>query len=191
MHMTPDARRAFAQNKQLADSERQRLFDACWKEWYPRLEAYLRSFAGLSAEDREELAGDALLRAFDRSYLYRPELPFEPWLVAIARRLALSRLRSAARRREYPTAPEGLREAADTRHRGPEGECVREAERVEVAAFVRSLPERERELAFLVYGRDMSLAEAARATGTPLGTVKWRMSRIRDRMRETLEVQDA
>lgn len=189
--MTLDARRAFVGNKRLASDERQRILDALWREWYPRLEVYLRSFAGLSPEDREEIAGDALLRAFDRADRYRPELPFEPWLVTIARRLALSRLRATGRWREFPTAPEDLRDAADTRRRGPEGDCVREAERSEVAAFVRALPERERELAFLVYGRDMSLAEAARATGTPLGTVKWRMSRIRDRMRETLEVQDA
>lgn len=189
--MDLDARRAFAGNKHLAHDERQRLFDSLWREWYPRLAAYLRSYASLSPEDREELAGDALLRAYERADRYKPELPFEPWLVAIARRLALSRLRAANRSREFPTAPEDLRDAADTRHRGPEGECVREAERVEVAAFVHSLPERERELAFLVFGRDMSLADAARATGAPLGTVKWRMSRLRARMRETLEVQDA
>lgn len=189
--MDLDARLAFAGNAHLTRDDRQRLFDSLWREWYPRVEAYLRSFSSLSPEDREELAGDSLLRAFERADRYRPELPFEPWLIAIARRLALSRLRSAGRRKEYPTAPEDLRDAADTRHRGPESECVREAERVEVAAFVRSLPERERELAFLVYGRDMNLADAARATGSPLGTVKWRMSRIRARMRETLEVQDA
>jgi len=185
------ARRAFARNQRLDHDERQRLFETLWREWYPRLEVYLRSFAGLSPEDREELAGDAILRAFERADHYRPELPFEPWLIVIARRLALSRLRSASRRREYPTAPEDLRDAADTRHRGPESECVREAERGEVAAFVRALPERERELAFLVYGSEMSLADAARATGSPLGTVKWRMSRIRARMKETLEVQHA
>ncbi|MBU0927086.1 MAG: sigma-70 family RNA polymerase sigma factor [Spirochaetes bacterium] len=189
--MELEERRAFAENGLLAAADRQRLFDALWKEWRPRLEAYLRSFSGLSAEDREELAGDALLRAFERADRYRPERPLEPWLVAVARRMALSRLRSPARRAETPAAPEELLGEADGRRPGPEAECIREEERIAVANLVRSLPERERELAFLVYGRSMSLVEAARATGSPLGTVKWRMSRLRELLRRATEVEDA
>ena len=171
--------------------DRQRLFDSLWKEWRPRLEAYLRSFSGLSPEDREELAGDAVLRAFERADRYRPERPFEPWLVAVARRLALSRLRATSRRAETHSAPEDLRSIADERRPSPETECLRRGEQAAIAELVRSLPERERELAFLVYGRSMSLADAARATGAPLGTVKWRMHRLRERLRLATEVNDA
>lgn len=187
--MEPERRRAFAENRILPADDRQRLFESLWKEWRPRLEAYLRSFSGLTPEDREELAGDAVLRAFERADRYRPEQPFEPWLVAVARRLALSRLRAGARRAESYAAPDDPRSVADERRRGPEAECLRRGEREAIAEFVRSLPERERELAFLVYGRSMSLAEAARATGAPLGTVKWRMSRLRERLRRAKEAE--
>ncbi|GAB1456819.1 hypothetical protein MASR2M48_21270 [Spirochaetota bacterium] len=138
--MEEEERRAFAENRRMPDRDRQSLFDALWKHWHPRLEVYLRTFYGLSLEDCEELAGDALLKAFERAELYRPELSFDPWLIAITRRLALSRLRSQHRRRERTADLVELGSMVDERQLGP---------------------------------------EAARATGSPLGTVKWRMHSLR------------
>jgi DNA-directed RNA polymerase specialized sigma24 family protein len=56
---------------------------------------------------------------------------------------------------------------------------------------VAALPERERELAYLVYGAGLGLGEAARITGEPLGTVKWRMHRLKAAVRSKMEDKDA
>jgi RNA polymerase sigma factor (sigma-70 family) len=49
-----------------------------------------------------------------------------------------------------------------------------------------ALPDDEREAVSLYYGADLSLEEIARVTGTKTTTIKGRLSRARDRLRETL-----
>jgi RNA polymerase sigma-70 factor (ECF subfamily) len=185
--MELETRRRFAQNDLLSGPERKLLFESTWKHWHPRLRVYLASFAGLSPEDGEELAGDAILKAFQGADGYQPDRPFAPWLFAIARREALSRLRSTARRTERAADPSSLDSTADASRLDPAEEASRAEERETVARLVRDLPERERELAFLVYGQGLRLAEAAEATGAPLGTVKWRMARLRRSLKRALE----
>jgi RNA polymerase sigma-70 factor (ECF subfamily) len=49
-----------------------------------------------------------------------------------------------------------------------------------------TLPDDEREAVSLYYGADLSLEEIARVTGTKTTTIKGRLARARDRLRETL-----
>jgi len=178
--MDAGQRRAFAAAGGLEEADRRDLYASIWKEYLPRLAVYLRSFRALSEEDREELAADALGRAFSRSGLYDPGRPFEPWLWTIARALALNALSSRRSRDAEETGrSEGIDEEPDARRPGPEEDCVAGEERRAVASFLSCLPERERELARLVYGDGMKLKEAAAVTGEPLGTVKWRVSAIK------------
>ncbi|MBU0935137.1 MAG: RNA polymerase sigma factor [Spirochaetes bacterium] len=186
--MDVQQRRQFANNKQLDHGARQRLFAGFWQEWHPRLRVYYRSFGALSAEDGEELASDALLQAFERADSYRPERELAPWLYTVARRLALSRLRVLRRRPEQSTDPALFVDLAAAAEPGPEGCYMAGQERVLAARLLNGLPEKERELAYLVYGAELSLPQIARLTGEPLGTVKWRMSTIRTRMRKQAEV---
>jgi RNA polymerase sigma factor (sigma-70 family) len=185
--MESEKRRRFAENGLLARAERVALFAELWKAWHPRLRAYCASFQGLGAEDGEEIAGDALLRAFERVDGYRPEMAFEPWLYSIARRLAFDRMRSARRRFERAVDPCEFDDGPDSRYPGPEEECESNSERDGVRRFMEGLPEKDRELAFLVYGESLKLADAARITGEPVGTVKWRLHAIRKRLGRCME----
>ncbi len=74
---------------------------------------------------------------------------------------------------------------------GPDESLLMVDERVSIAGAVAALPDRERELACLVYGAGLSLSEAARITGEPLGTVKWRIHRLKAAMRSKMEEKDA
>jgi RNA polymerase sigma factor (sigma-70 family) len=187
--MDADERRRFADNHLLAPAERAALFAELWKARHPRLRAYCASFHGLGAEDGEEIAGDALLRAFERADGYRPEMAFEPWLYSIARRLVFDRLRSARRRFERAVDPVVFDDGFDSRYPGPEEECESNAERDLVRGFMEGLAEKDRELAFLVYGESLKLADAARITGEPIGTVKWRLHAIRKRLSRCMEAE--
>lgn len=153
------------------------------------MRVYLDGFAGLTLEDAEELASDALLQAMDKAGSYDPNRPFAPWLYTLARHLAIGRARSLRRRTDKVTNPALLDWQADLP--GPEESLLLEEDRSWVANTVAALPERERELAYLVYGAGLGLWEAARVTGEPLGTVKWRVHRLKAIVRKRMEDKDA
>jgi len=184
-------RREFRDNENLNADERRALFEEVWRAWRPKLIVYLGSFAALSAEDAEELAGDALLRAMEKAPSYDPSRPFAPWLFALTRRLALSSLRRAGRKVELPVEPSEFDARGDERRPGPEALLLDAERRAEAARLLSALPAPERELAYLVYGAGLSLAEAASTTGSPLGTVKWRLHRMRAFLRAGKEAIDA
>lgn len=189
--MDDKRRREFRDNENLNADGRRSLFEELWRAWRPKLVVYLRSFAGLSAEDAEELAGDALLRAMDKATSYDPTRPLAPWLFALTRRLALSSLRRAGRKAELAVEPAEFDARGDERRPGPEALLLDAERRAEAARLLSALPAPERELAYLVYGAGLSLAEAATATKSPLGTVKWRLHRMRALLRTAKEAIDA
>jgi RNA polymerase sigma-70 factor (ECF subfamily) len=65
-----------------------------------------------------------------------------------------------------------------------------EGERLNARDAVRrgltTLPDEEREAIALYYGADLSLEEIARITGTRTTTIKGRLARGRDRLRDVL-----
>lgn len=189
--MDEKRRREFHDNEYLSADVRRALFEEHWRAWRPKLVVYLSSFVALSAEDAEELAVDALLRAMEKASSYDPARPFAPWLFALTRRLALSTLRRAGRKAELAVEPAEFDARGDERRPGPERLFLDAERRAEAARLLSSLPTAERELAYLVYGAGLSLAEAATATGSPLGTVKWRLHRMRALLRATKEAIDA
>ena len=90
---------------------------------------------------------------------------------------------------------QGRRKAAEVRAldrvtAGDQGEDWDESSRVDDRDAVRralaTLPDDEREAVALYYGADLSLEEIARITGARTTTIKGRLARARERMRETL-----
>lgn len=182
-------RSLFAANASLPLPARQELFEALWREWYPRLIVYLRTSGKLGAEDRDELASDAILKAFDKAGGYDPERPFEPWIFALTRRLALDRLRAPARRLEFPVDGEVLDRSRPSPVASPEEALIRRESRKSVARILEGLPAKEREITFLVYSQSMKLKEVSRITGESLGTVKWRLYRLRKLVGQQMEAE--
>ena len=76
---------------------------------------------------------------------------------------------------DLPIESEGL---------SPEQQSEREEQRVEIEAVVRSLPTAYRELIVLRHSQDLTYEEIVEVTGLPLGTVKNRLFRARDMMRQ-------
>jgi len=162
-----------------------------------RLVRALMGFCG-SADDAEEVAQEAFLRAFVALAAFRPELPFYPWLHAIARNAAISR---AARARRFPTVPldepvgEGEPAGGDRDARladpadGPEALAEQRDARAAFWCAVRKLPEEFRSVLIMRLVDDMSYVEIVEATGLPIGTVKSRLARARDRLATLLAAE--
>ena len=66
----------------------------------------------------------------------------------------------------------------------PEQDRERSEWRTEIDAVVKCLPPAYRDLILLRHSRDLSYDEIAEVTGLPLGTVKNRLFRAREMMRE-------
>lgn len=179
----------FHNNHELSPASRTDIFRQLWETWWPHIRVYLGGFSGLTAEDADELASDTLLRALDKAGLYDPTRQFAPWLYSLARNLALGRLRQIKRRPELAADPASLhcREIGP----GPEEQLVLQETGNRVSSILAALPDRDRELACLVYGGGLGLKEAARITGEPIGTVKWRIHRIKTAVRSKMEDLDA
>ena len=66
----------------------------------------------------------------------------------------------------------------------PEQESERKERSLEIETVIRSLPAAYRELIILRHSQDLTYEEIVEVTGLPLGTVKNRLFRARDMMRQ-------
>ena len=107
-----------------------------------------------------------------------------PWLHAVALRVCREARRASARRRRADRSPAASTPAVDP----PRAEA--HAERLELAAHVHEevgrLPEPQRAAVVLCDLEGCSHEEAAARLGWPVGTVKSRQARARDRLRSRL-----
>jgi RNA polymerase sigma-70 factor, ECF subfamily len=130
----------------------------------------------------EQVAQEAILRAFRSLDRFDPARPFRPWLKRVTVNLAIDELR---RERRHESAPEWMSELRAV----PPFE---DAELLDsVVAAVRTLPPRQRIVVVLHYWLDTGVEEIASLLEIPVGTVVSRLSRARASMRAQLEEQRA
>ncbi len=139
----------------------------------------------VGVDDAELLLGDVFRIAFEKRVTYDRERPnARPWLYGIATNLLAHHRRSQARRI-----------AATARLRAAQGPVDDGTERVvdrldaaelwpHVAAAVGRLPEGERDVLLLYVWEELSYEEIATALGVPVGTVRSRLNRARETLRE-------
>ncbi|WP_235950509.1 SigE family RNA polymerase sigma factor [Phycicoccus flavus] len=101
------------------------------------------------------------------------------WVRTVARRAAVSEWRRARNRTEAHRQV-----AVPEAGAGPAGEPG--ADHVAVVAALRALPDEIREAMVLFYVGDLSVDRIAEETGSPVGTVKARLHRGRQRLRPLL-----
>ncbi|MBD0347534.1 MAG: RNA polymerase sigma factor, partial [Thermoleophilia bacterium] len=139
--------------------------------------------------DAEEAAQDGFLKAYRALGRFRSGAPFRPWLLEIVGNEARNRRRSAGRRERL-----ALRVAAESLSGdaapSPEGMLLATERRTELLAAVNALRDEDRLAIGCRYFLDLSEEETAAALGWPRGTVKSRLSRALERLRERMEEPD-
>ena len=139
-----------------------------------------------SAADAEEAAQDGFVKAYRALGRFRRGAPFRPWLLRIVANEARNRRRSAARRERL-----SLRAAAEARPGdavpSPEAALLSREEQGRLLAAVERLSDEHRDAIACRYFLDLSEDETAAALHVRRGTVKSRLSRALDRLREELE----
>ncbi|MCO1617673.1 MULTISPECIES: SigE family RNA polymerase sigma factor [Micromonospora] len=153
-------------------------FDEFYRGSRQRLLGFVYVLTGNLAEAQDAVQ-EAYIRAWQRWSTVRGYDDPEAWVRVVASRIAVSRWRSLrSRARAY------------LRHGAEESMPAPSTDTVEVVAALRRLPEEQRVALALYYLLGMPVAEVARETEAPVGTVKARLSRGRAALAELLAVVD-
>jgi RNA polymerase sigma-70 factor (ECF subfamily) len=158
-------------------------FDRVFEGEYARLRGYLYRRLGSSAAD--EVAAETFAVAFRRWGDLDPSRPVRPWLYGIAANLLRHHWRKERRMlRAY------ARFGLDPIFEQDEEESVEradaKAQNRALAAALAELRPVEREILLLHAWADLTDTEIAEALALPIGTVKSRLHRARERMRNRL-----
>ena len=171
---------AVSRDESLAREFEQRLADC------PKL-AYRVALGVLhNPAEAEDVAQDAMLRAYRNFHRLRDRERFRGWLVRMAFRLALDRIRSKTRRERHEHDA-----TRATIHAQPKSDvenlvASREFER-QVAQALDKLPEKLRIVMVLAAIEGYNTREVAKLAGLPEGTVKSRLFLARKKLAESLQ----
>lgn len=147
-----------------------RAYEALLRECLPLLRAVCRARLR-DATEAEDAVQDTLLTIHRARDSYNAARPFRPWLVAIAERRALDRVRSRGRRvrREMPVDSAG--EIASGEPGAEAGlDARRAAENLRQA--IGDLPPAQRAALGLTKIEELTLVEASRRSGMSVGALK-------------------
>lgn len=132
--------------------------------------------------EAEDIAQDVTVKLARAIHGYRGEAAFKTWLHRITYTTTMDYLRSA--QRTMPLEPSDILKlldgAVDAAQQSSEPD-------VDVWSAVRSLPNQQRDAMLLVYGEDMSHAEAAAVMGCAEKTVSWHIHEAKKRLKVLLE----
>jgi RNA polymerase sigma-70 factor (ECF subfamily) len=134
-----------------------------------------------------DLTQEIFIKIYASLSRYRPEFKFSTWIYKIAHNAAIDHLRrNAGRERSINNGTESEPQQLTIESKGlsPEQQSEREERRIEIESVVRLLPTAYRELIVLRHSQDLTYEEIVEVTGLPLGTVKNRLFRAREMMRQ-------
>ncbi|MFP4176284.1 MAG: RNA polymerase sigma factor [Candidatus Brocadiia bacterium] len=144
--------------------------------------------------EAEDVAQEVFVKACRGIDGFRGECSFSTWLYGIMLNCVRSRWRKQGRRPDVLSLEangdeedDGFSpEPEDTDADGPEERLLREERRDLVRRAILRLPTQFREIVILRDLQDLSYRELSAALDIPLGTVKSRLARARDALREEL-----
>ena len=127
---------------------------------------------------------EALISAFQRAGQFRGDSAVTTWLHRIVVNASLDRLRRRATRSSVPLPEDDMfagRTLVD-----PIDHIGQREDRLAIASALESLSDRQRDAVLLVDVEGWTLEEAASMLGCPVGTVKSRCSRGREKLAQKL-----
>ncbi|HEX6046900.1 MAG TPA: sigma-70 family RNA polymerase sigma factor [Pyrinomonadaceae bacterium] len=161
-------------------------FEELVRRYQRPISAYVYRMVG-NYESALDLTQEIFIKVYSSLNRYRSEFKFSTWIYKIAHNAAVDHLRrTATREQSLVVGSEGdqFDLPIESKRLSPEQESERRERRVEIETVVRALPAHYRELIILRHSQDLSYEEIVEVTGLPLGTVKNRLFRAREMMRQ-------
>jgi len=135
--------------------------------------------------DADDLVQETYLRAFRFSHRFQPGTHLRAWLFQILRNTFLTFYR--VREREAPVAEDGVPDWDPPMfHDAPEDDGATMEAHTDLERAMRRLPEEFRTVLLLAEVEGLPLEEVARVMVCPVGTVKSRIFRAKERLRALL-----
>ncbi|MGC9400473.1 MAG: RNA polymerase sigma factor [Anaerolineae bacterium] len=145
-----------------------------------------------NAQDAEDAAQEAFVKAFRNLDSFELGRPLRPWLLRVTSNLCIDRLR----RRKPTLSLDGMGEDGAWEWKAgtapnPEQHLVAQQRRRQVRALLETLSPTDRAVVTLFYWEDLSYAEIADVTGLTVSAIKSRLYRARQSMAEHLMEEHA
>ena len=161
-------------------------FEELVRRYQRPISAYVYRMVG-DYESALDLTQEIFIKIYNSLDKYRAEFKFSTWIYKIAHNSAVDHLRRTATREQSivnGTEDDQYELPIESGRLTPEQESERKERRTEIEAVVRTLPANYRELIILRHSQDLTYEEIVEVTGLPLGTVKNRLFRAREMMRQ-------
>lgn len=142
-----------------------------------------------NAQEAEDVAQETFIRAFQHLDRFDENRPLRPWLLTIAANLSRNRWRDLHR---YWNALERFlwkrTDSGFNLHYSDRVESVgANADKDQLWSAIQQLDEKDKDVIYLRYFMELSVAEAAQVMGVAEGTVKSRTYRALERLHEVLQ----
>jgi len=138
-------------------------------------------------ESALDVTQEVFIKVFNSLDRYSSEYKFSTWLHRIAHNAAIDHMRRNSintQSLETENADGTYQLQIESPGPTPEQDRERSEWRTQIDAVVKCLPTPYRDLILLRHSQDLSYDEIAEVTGLPLGTVKNRLFRAREMMRD-------
>ncbi|MBI4638347.1 MAG: sigma-70 family RNA polymerase sigma factor [Candidatus Rokubacteria bacterium] len=140
--------------------------------------------------EADDLVQETYLRAFRFSHRFQPGTHLRAWLFQILRNTFLTFYR--LRERESAVAQDGVPDwDVPIFHDAPDDDAGATEAHTDLERALRRLPEEFRTVLLLAEVEGLPLEEVARVMSCPVGTVKSRIFRAKERLRSLLRDYDA
>jgi RNA polymerase sigma-70 factor (ECF subfamily) len=153
------------------------------EEEIPRLRRYARALTRNSVR-ADDLVQDTLARALRKEHLWQRGTNLRAWLFTILHNQNVNEVRRAARDAQVANLQDWSESLVATTDPTASRQ-LRELERA-----LGELPDEQRQVILLVGLEGMSYEEAAAVLDVPVGTIRSRLSRGREALRELMDMED-
>ena len=140
-----------------------------------------------SADEAEDVVQDSFVQAYIKLDTFQGNSRFFTWLYRIAFNNALSRRRRRKADVSIDASKEMSGKEPHDRHEAPDEPLLREERIASVKAAMERLTEEHKTILLMREMQDMSYEEIAEVLQINIGTVRSRLSRARNQLKEFLE----
>jgi RNA polymerase sigma-70 factor (ECF subfamily) len=130
----------------------------------------------------EDFVQEALIQTWKHIPSFRLKSSVKTWMV----RIVVNEVKQQFRKKQVPTVP--LEQASEVMEDLDKAEAamIRDEENQQLRRTLEMLPREQREAVVLRYFSELTIPEIAKVTGEREGTIKSRLSRALDRLKEIL-----
>lgn len=167
---------------------RQDEFEELVRRYQKPISGYVYRIVG-NYESSLDVTQEVFIKVYNSLHRYSSEYKFSTWLYRIAHNAAIDHLRRNsvnAQSLETENADGTYQLQIESSTRSPEKDREISEWRAEIGHVVKRLPDAYKQLILLRHANDLSYDEIAEVTGLPLGTVKNRLFRAREMMRQIM-----